>query len=524
MDLKRFLPPFNKPRQSSFRDIANDLPLYQDPLDFLSSVRNIAAPRDARTRVHGAMHSALGEVERAITLRFEELNTPHDTFGRALVGDADAEIRNEFARARTFVEARGEELLRQVTAKLENLFIQRLVYSPDQDPFGRGWENFTRSLLAKELGEPPEHSYEDFDTEDDGEVRRRLQRWHDQADDWLETLCQRRVNDVMRGLEAEVDKFKTTWTDVTSELRRRAGSGGGLSQQVSDPELWSFDSDDPTVKNLLSGTQAQEVASRIVNRFAPSGQDLSEIGDMVRLSLEGRPIYGTDSVGANELEEHLSQAIAQKMRSALPIDTGFLSLVSNGTRFNEQLGELLAEMYRGAAAMEQTLWRVGEGRVGHVDSTSGVGITASQVHDNVLRGLGGGRNFAAVEGHPGDTHRLSVQMSTVGAPPTDLAIFREMIRAWYDWHFDQDRGHYDTEREWLENVKSELWKLYPDMGVSKGVTKGIMELIDSDLRAMYAGRDLIGTGSNGDLADQHLIGELLRELGVSSGGNNGDLQ
>ena len=522
MDLRRFIAQFTKPRPISFKDIANDLPLFQDPLDFLSTVRNIAAPRDVRTRVHGAIHGALNEVDRAIISRFDELNPSRDIFGRSLVGDADAEIRNECARARTFVEAKGEELLHLVTAKLESLFIQRLVYSPDQDPFGRGWENLSRSIPV-EPGDPPERSYEDFDTEDTGELRKRLLRWHNQTDEWLETLCQKRVYDVMRGLEAEVAKFKLTWMDVTAELRRRASAGGVLSQQVSDPELWSFDSDDPTVKNLLTGTQAQEVAARIVNRFSPSGQDLSEIGDMVRSSLQGRPVYGPDCVGANEIEEYLSQAIAQKMRSALPIDTGFLSLVSNGTRFNEQLGELLAEMYRGAAAMEQTLWRVGEGRVGHVDSTSGVGITASQVHDNVLRGLGGGRNFAAVEGYPGDTHRLSVQMSTVGAPATDLAIFREMIRAWYDWHFDQDRGHYDTEREWLENVKSELWKLYPDMGVSKGVTKSIMELIDADLRAMYAGRELLGSHSNGDLNDHNLIDELLRELGVTGIVSDGDL-
>ena len=507
---------FKNNRPPSFKDISNDLPLFQDPLDFLSSARNVAAPRDVRDRVHGALHGTLGEVDRAIASRFEELNPGRETYGR-LVAVADAEIRNECARARTFAEAKGEELKRQVTAKLESRFVQRLVYSPDQDPFGRGWDNLVRSTLPRELGEPPERSHEDIETDDTKEYRRRLQRWHDEVDAWMEALCQSRVNDVMRGLEDEIAKFNLTWADVTAELRRRASAGGGLSQQVSDPELWSFDSDDPTVKNLLSGAQAQEVASRIVNRFSPSGQDLGEIGDIVCASLQSRPIFGPDCVGVNELEEHISQAIAQKMRSALPIDTGFLSLVSNGTRFNEQLGELLAEMYRGAAAMEQTLWRVGEGRVGHVDSTSGVGITASQVHDNVLRGLGGGRNFAAVEGHPGDTHRLSVQMSTVGAPASDLAIFREMIRAWYDWHFDQDRGHYDTQREWLENVKTELWKLYPDMGVSKGVTKGIMELIDADLRAMYAGRELLGSNSNGELGDHILIDQLLKELGVTAG-------
>ena len=518
-----FINPFARKRPDSFKDIANNLPLFQDPLDFLSSARNIAAPRDVRDRVHAAMHGVLEDVDRAIISRFDELNPGRETDpGRTLVVDADAEIRNECARARTFAESKEEELLRQVTARLESMFIQRLVYSPEQEPFGRGWENLSRGTPVKELGDPPERSYQDFDTEDPGEFRKRLQSWHDLADDWLETLCQARVNHVIERLEDEVTKFKFTWIDVTAELTRRARVGGGLSQQLIDPEMWSFDSDDPTVKNLLSGAQAQEVAARIVNRFSPTGQDLSEIGDMVRALLQGRPVFGPDCVGVNDLEEYISQAIAQKMRSALPIDTGFLSLVSNGTRFNEQLGELLAEMYRGAAAMEQTLWRVGEGRVGHVDSTSGVGITASQVHDNVVRGLGGGRNFAAVEGHPGDTHRLSVQMSTVGAPASDLAIFREMVRAWYAWHFDQDRGHYDTEREWLENVKSELWKLYPDMGVSKGVTKAILELIEADLRVMYAGRELIGSQTNGELGDHNLMDELLRELGVAASRGDGD--
>ena len=60
------------------------------------------------------------------------------------------------------------------------------------------------------------------------------------------------------------------------------------------------------------------------------------------------------------------------------------------------------------------------------------------------------------------------------------------------------------------------------MGVSKGVTKAIMELIDADLRAMYAGRELQGSPSNGELRDQNLIGELLRELGVTARSVDGD--
>ena len=509
-----------KGKKRSFKEIGAQLPVVPDPLDFLTSGRNGASPREAGEQIHASIHSVLSETDRAVTYVFEQLR-PDDELGSRTVVEANTDIKNELARATALAEAKRDQLREEVHGKLESLFIQRLIYTPDQDPFSRGWENPLR-VISKDLPPPPEVTYSELEV-DSGKRRRILERWQEEAIAWLEILCRNSVADVMRSLEGELVKYKNTWLDVTSELTRRARAGGDLYQQVSDPELWSFDSEDPTVKNLLSGGQAQEVASRIVNRFAPGNQDLADIGDMVRASLRGRPVYGTDSVGVGELEEHLAQAIAQKMRSALPVDTGFLSMVSNGTRFNEQLGELLAEMYRGAASMEQTLWRVGEGRVGHVDSTSGVGITASQVHDNVIRGLGGGRNFAAVEGHPSDTHRLTVQMSTVGAPASDLAIFREMIRAWYDWHFDQDRGHYDTEQEWLENVKSELWKLYPDMGVSKGVTKSIMELIDADLRAMYASQELLGTHSNGDLGDHELIDGLLRELGVTVSRNDAEL-
>ena len=114
--------------------------------------------------------------------------------------------------------------------------------------------------------------------------------------------------------------------------------------------------------------------------------------------------------------------------------------------------------------------------------------------------------------------QAAVQMSTVGAPITDLAIFREMISAWYAWHFDQDRGSYANDGEWLENVRTELWKLYPDLSVTKGVAKAIMELIDADLRAMRAVRENEGTmGINVDSRGQNMINILLRDMGAING-------
>jgi len=305
-------------------------------------------------------------------------------------------------------------------------------------------------------------------------------------------------------------------------LERLGGApawGGPLFQAVVDPDLWNFESEDPTVKNLLSGEQAQEIAIRILDRFQLGNREVTEIGETVRLSLGGLPVFGTNHVPATELEELLALVIAQKIQDTISVEAGFLSLVSSGIQFGDELSELLSDMYRGAAAMEEKLWRVGEVGVGHVDSASGVGVTSSAVHDLVLRSLGGGRKFAAVEGHPGDTHRFDVQMSIVGAPASDMTIFRDMVHAWYAWHFEEDRGNYGSVEEWLKGVKNECWKLYPDIGEDTGVRNAIIELIDEDLTAMAQSREgLPSVNTNGLSSDQELLRGLWRELGVFKDG------
>ena len=86
--------------------------------------------------------------------------------------------------------------------------------------------------------------------------------------------------------------------------------------------------------------------------------------------------------------------------------------------------------------------------------------------------------------------------------------------------FDQDRGAFNTEAEWRQNIKNELWKLYPDMGAGKGVTKAIMELIDADLTALRRGReDVVAYVSNGDFSDHKMIESLLVDLGVTASRN-----
>ena len=261
------------------------------------------------------------------------------------------------------------------------------------------------------------------------------------------------------------------------------------------------------------------IAHRILDRFQLSNSDAFDVAESVRRALAGVSVYGTNRVGLQQLEDLLAESMSQKIQDNVSLEAGFLSIISHGARFGEDLGELLADMHRGASAMEQKLWRVGEVGVGHVDSASGVGITASNVHDIVLRGLGGGRKFAAVEGHPGDNHRFDVQMSIVGAPAEDLTMFREMVTAWYAWHFAENRGASSTQSEWLKSVTAECWKLYPDIGTDTGVRNAIIELIDEDLKAMRDSREeLIPRVSNGLPSDQILLHGLWKELGVIADG------
>ena len=138
--------------------------------------------------------------------------------------------------------------------------------------------------------------------------------------------------------------------------------------------------------------------------------------------------------------------------------------------------------------------------MGHVDSASGVGITSSALHDSVMRGLGGGRKFAAVEGHPNNNHRFEVQMATVGASLSDLAIFRDMVNAWYSWHFEERRGENGNRGARMDAVRKESWKLYPDIGQNSGVRPAVIELIDDDLRQVW--------NTSGDVALRLAYGHL----------------
>ena len=485
-----------------------------DPLGFLTLDPTGINTQDAVEQIHGAVHTAVEDVEKAFQLVFDQLNPEANVADRTLL-DANSEIRNEQARARSLLDIKQDDLIGQMRVKLQNLYIQGLIQAPQNQPPIRRWENLSARTIERNETLVSDFSYDDLDS---AEKRgKRLNRWKKETDVWLETLCQNHVREIVKALEDQIKEYVTTWAEVTELFKKRASRGGDLFQQVNDTDQWNFESEDPTVTNLLNGGQALEVSTRILDRFQISPRDIEEVADTVRVALGGVPVFGSNRVSANELEELLALAISEKIRDTVSVEAGFLSLISNGLKFGEDLGELLDDMRRGAAAMEEKLWRVGEVGVGHVDSASGVGVTAVNVHDLVLRGLGGGRKFAAVEGHPGNNHRFDVQMSIVGAPASDLTMFREMVHAWYSWHFEEDRGAASNRADWLKSVKAECWKLYPDIGLETGVRNAIVELIDDDLKEMGKGREGLPVRpnpTNGLPEEQELLSGLWEELGI----------
>ena len=481
------MPIFGSRRRKSFSQMHKALPSPAEPLDFLQAGRSAGSGggRDAFNQILGSFHEALSDVERAIQSIIARLRYERNISEGAAV-QANNDVRTEMARAVTLADVKRNGMLSEISLRLQSMFLQNLITSPDHEPPVRRWLSLA-NLVGRRSDLPavsqPALSRLDGSPND---RRRRLRRWNQETDEWLEALCLHRASEVISYLVDEIGDYSSAWTDTVNQLRLDSMGGGRLALEVSDPANWTFENEDPTVKNLVSGAQAREAAGRILEGFRLSDGDLADICNAVRDNLGGKSIYGSNRLDALELERVLTEAIADKIKDAVAADEGFLSFTSNNSvRTGEDLGELLVDMRMGAAAMEERLWRVGDYRMGHVDSASGVGITTPSVHDSILRVLGGARRFAAVEAHPSDKHRLEVQMSTVGASLSDLSIFQDLVNAWYSWHFEERRGEIGGRDARGEAVRKDSWKLYPDIGENSGVRPAVIELIDDDLRQVW---------------------------------------
>ena len=471
------MPIFSIRRKPSFSKMRSVLPSPTDPLDFLQAGRSAGSGegKDAFNQILGSFHSVLVDIDRAIQSTIERLRHERNISDRTAV-QANNDIRAEMVRATALTDTKRNELNAEVSFRLEAMFLQNLIISPDQEPPVRRWISLYDRVIPRELPAVSEPALSDPDGTHNIR-RKRLRRWHQETDEWLAVLCLHRAGEVVANLVERIGDYSSGWSESVNRLRRESIGGGKLSQSPAHPENWTFDSDDPTVRNLVSGVQAQETAGRILNRFQLSDTDLVDICQSVHESLAGRPVFGSGRIDVFELEDILTNAIAGKLKDVVAMDNGFLSVTSNGSgRVGDELGQLLVEMRTGSAAMEERLWRVADYRMGHVDSASWVGITTSPLRDTALRALGRARRFAAVERHPGDMHRIKVQMSTVGGSLSDLTIFQEMVNAWYSWHFEERGG---------DAIRKDSWKLYPDIGRNSGVRPAVIELIDDDLRQVW---------------------------------------
>ena len=125
-----------KRKRLSFNEMSNRVPNSVDPLDFISTGRT--GSRDAFMQIHGAVHGSLVEVERSVNSLFERLR--HDgNLSDRMVLEANSELRTELARANTFADVKRDEMMISISTRLEYLFIQQLIISPDQELPVRRW-------------------------------------------------------------------------------------------------------------------------------------------------------------------------------------------------------------------------------------------------------------------------------------------------------------------------------------------------------------------------------------------------
>ena len=471
------MPKFSIRRKPSFSNMRGVLPSVSDPLDFLQAGRSAGSGtgKDAFNRIVSAFHSELADVDRAIQSIIERLRKERNISDRTAV-QANNDVRAEMARATALVDTKKKELQEGVFYRLQAMFLENLIMSPDQEPPVRRWISLYDRVVHRNTPTVSEPAL----SEPDGSLnmrRRRLRRWQQENDEWLAVLCLHSAGEVIAKLVEEIGDYSSAWSESVSQLRREYMGGGRRSSELNDPESWIFDSADPTVRNLVSGVQAQETADRILTRFQLNETDLMDISQSVHESLAGRQIYGSGRIEVLELEDILTNAIASKLKGIVATEDGFLLAASNGnSQANDELGQLLVGMRTGAATIEERLWRKADYRMGHVDSLTWVGITTSSLRDTALRALGMSRRFATVERHPSEIHLIKVQMSTVGGSLSDLANFQDMLNAWYSWHFGDRRA---------EDVRKDSWKLYPDIGRNSGVRPAVIELIDDDLRQVW---------------------------------------
>ena len=87
---------------------------------------------------------------RALEPVFERLR-PEGTISDRAVMEAHSDVRTEFSRASSAVSVKRDQLLRDITVRLERMYLQQLINAPDQEPPVSQWADMTDRLIRREL-------------------------------------------------------------------------------------------------------------------------------------------------------------------------------------------------------------------------------------------------------------------------------------------------------------------------------------------------------------------------------------
>ena len=153
----------------SFREMSKVLPAPVDPLSFIHSGRQggSGAAREAYNQVLGSFHEILADVERAISSIFERLR-PDGNISDRMAVEANSDVRTELARASTLADVKRNELISGISYRLQAMFLQNLILSPEQEPPVRRWAPLADRVVQRDMPVVSEPAHSELDVNPKG--------------------------------------------------------------------------------------------------------------------------------------------------------------------------------------------------------------------------------------------------------------------------------------------------------------------------------------------------------------------
>ena len=139
-------------RKQSFSKMSRTLPSSADPLAFLQAGRSAGSGEgtDTYNQILGSFRDVLTDVERAIHAIIERLRRERNIDDRMAVA-ANSDVRAEMARASALTEAKRNHLQAEISSHLQDMFLQNLIMSPDQEPPVRRWAAMSGRVVQRDM-------------------------------------------------------------------------------------------------------------------------------------------------------------------------------------------------------------------------------------------------------------------------------------------------------------------------------------------------------------------------------------